>query len=165
MENQESHVLGVIKVNKASGEVVPFDEAKLVHSLERSGADDDAIAEVLKEVRHNLVEGITTKKIYKMAFPILRKKTEASAARYQLSNEERLLLRKRSVIETVNDQLKDICHAEHTRHRSISGFLLNLMGALAAYSFFEKKPSITPIVKERKPAEIYANESQLLLAA
>jgi hypothetical protein len=82
-----------------------------------------------------------------------------------LSNEERVLLRKRSVIETVNDQLKNICHAEHTRHRSISGFLLNLMGALAAYSFFEKKPSITPIVKETKPAEIYANESQLLLAA
>jgi hypothetical protein len=82
-----------------------------------------------------------------------------------LSNEERVLLRKRSVIETVNDQLKNICHAEHTRHRSISGFLLNLMSALAAYSFFEKKPSITPIVKETKPAEIYANESQLLLAA
>ena len=82
-----------------------------------------------------------------------------------LSNEERVLLRKRSVIETVNDQLKNICHAEHTRHRSISGFLLNLMGALAAYSFLEKKPSITPIVNETKTAEIYANESQLLLAA
>ena len=82
-----------------------------------------------------------------------------------LSNEERVLLRKRSVIETVNDQLKNICHAEHTRHRSISGFLLNLIGALAAYSFFEKKTSSITIVKETKPAEIYANESQLLLAA
>jgi hypothetical protein len=82
-----------------------------------------------------------------------------------LSNEERVLLRKRSVIETVNDQVKNICHAERIRYRSISGFLLNLMGALAAYSFFEKNPSITPIVKETKPAEIYANESQLLLAA
>ncbi len=82
-----------------------------------------------------------------------------------LSNEERFLLKKRSVIETVNDQVKNICHAEHTRYRSISGFLLNLMGALAAYSFFEKKPSSITIVKETKPAEICANESQLLLAA
>jgi len=56
-----------------------------------------------------------------------------------LSNEEKLLLRKRSVIETVNDELKNICQIEHTRHRSISGFLLNIMSALAAYSFFPKK--------------------------
>ena len=38
-----------------------------------------------------------------------------------LSNEEKLLLRKRSVIETVHDELKNICQLEHTRHRSISG--------------------------------------------
>ena len=44
-----------------------------------------------------------------------------------LSNEERLLLRKRSVIETVNDELKNMCQVEHTRHRSISGFLLNVI--------------------------------------
>jgi hypothetical protein len=56
-----------------------------------------------------------------------------------LSNEEKLLLRKRSVIETVNDELKNICQVEHTRHRSITGFLLNIMGAIAAYSFFPKK--------------------------
>ena len=42
-----------------------------------------------------------------------------------LSNEEKLLLRKRSVIETVNDELKNICQVEHTRHRSIAGFILN----------------------------------------
>src|SRR5664279_3255058 len=57
-----------------------------------------------------------------------------------LSNEEKLLLRKRSGIETANDELKNICQVEHTRHRSISGFLINIMSALAAYSFFPKKP-------------------------
>jgi len=82
-----------------------------------------------------------------------------------LSNEERIMLRKRSVIETVNDQLKNICHAEHTRHRSISGFLLNLMSALAAYSFFEKKPSITPIVQETDLKAIQIIDAQLRLAA
>jgi hypothetical protein len=47
-----------------------------------------------------------------------------------LSNEERILLRKRSAIETVNDELKNICQVEHFRHRSISCFLLNIMGAM-----------------------------------
>lgn len=55
-----------------------------------------------------------------------------------LSNEERILLRKRSVIETVNDELKNICQVEHTRHRSISGFLLNIISAIVAYAFFPK---------------------------
>ena len=67
------------------------------------------------------------------------------------SNEERLLLRKRSVIETVNDELKNICHMEHTRHRSINGFLLNLPGAIAAYAFFPKKPSIKTDIMETSP--------------
>ena len=59
-----------------------------------------------------------------------------------LSSSEKILLRKRAIIETVNDELKNICQIEHTRHRSINSFLLNILGALAAYSFFPKKPSI-----------------------
>lgn len=82
-----------------------------------------------------------------------------------LSNEEKLLLRKRSVIETVNDELKNICQIEHTRHRSISGFLLNIMGALAAYSFFPKKPSIKKDVEETNPKIIQQFKQQLLLVA
>lgn len=82
-----------------------------------------------------------------------------------LSNEEKLLLRKRSVIETVNDELKNMCQIEHTRHRSISGFLLNIMGAIVAYSFFPKKPSITPIVMETNPKLIQQFNKQLLIAA
>lgn len=80
-----------------------------------------------------------------------------------LSNEEKLLLRKRSVIETVNDELKNICQIEHTRHRSISGFLLNIMGAIAAYSFFPKKPSIKKDILETNPKLI--DNQQLFLAA
>ena len=37
--------------------------------------------------------------------------------------EDKLLLRKRSVIETINDQLKNISQIEHTRHRSVANFL------------------------------------------
>lgn len=61
---------------------------------------------------------------------------------YNLSNQEKILLRKRAIIECVNDELKNICKIQHTRHRSINNFLMNLMGALAAYHFFPKKPSL-----------------------
>jgi len=46
----------------------------------------------------------------------------------------KLLLRKRAVIESVNDFLKNICQVEHSRHRSIHNFLVNLLAALSAYS-------------------------------
>jgi hypothetical protein len=81
-----------------------------------------------------------------------------------LSNEEKLLLRKRSVIETVNDELKNICQVEHTRHRSIAGFILNIMSAIAAYSFFPKKPSIKMDIQETDPTLI-DQHNQLKLSA
>ena len=55
---------------------------------------------------------------------------------------DKILLRKRSVIETVNDELKNICQIEHSRHRSFSNFLANIVAGLIAYSFLAKKPSI-----------------------
>ena len=55
---------------------------------------------------------------------------------------DKILLRKRSVIETVNDELKNICSIEHSRHRSVNNFISNTISALIAYSFFPKKPSI-----------------------
>jgi hypothetical protein len=55
---------------------------------------------------------------------------------------DKILLRKRSVIETVNDELKNICQVEHSRHRSFGNFLSNLIAGLVAYCFFPKKPAI-----------------------
>ena len=55
---------------------------------------------------------------------------------------DKILLRKRSIIETVNDELKNICQIEHTRHRSFTNFITNLIAGLLAYSFLPKKPSI-----------------------
>jgi hypothetical protein len=59
-----------------------------------------------------------------------------------MSFRDRILLRKRSVIETINDELKNICDIEHSRHRSIHNFIMNLIAALGAYCFFDKKPAI-----------------------
>lgn len=55
---------------------------------------------------------------------------------------DKILLRKRSLIETINDQLKNIAQAEHSRHRSFGNFITNLVASLIAYSFQERKPSI-----------------------
>jgi hypothetical protein len=55
---------------------------------------------------------------------------------------DRIMLRKRAVIESVNDELKNICQIEHTRHRSFTNFITNLIAGLPAYSFLPKKPSI-----------------------
>lgn len=42
----------------------------------------------------------------------------------------------------VSDELKNIAQIEHSRHRSVCNFAANLLGAIAAYCYFPKKPSI-----------------------
>lgn len=55
---------------------------------------------------------------------------------------DKILLRKRSLIETVNDQLKNISYLVHSRHRSLHNFMLNLITALIAYTHQPKKPGL-----------------------
>lgn len=59
-----------------------------------------------------------------------------------MTMKDKIFLRKRSVIETINDQLKNISQVEHSRHRSFGNFITNLVAGLIAYSFQDKKPSI-----------------------
>ena len=59
-----------------------------------------------------------------------------------MSVSDKLLLRKRAIIETVNDELKNIAQVEHSRHRCFDNFIVNLLGAIAAYCLFPKKPCI-----------------------
>lgn len=67
-----------------SGEKAEFDESKLRRSLERSGASDLIINQIIDEITTILYEGITTKEIYKKAFELLRKSSRPTAARYKL---------------------------------------------------------------------------------
>ena len=55
---------------------------------------------------------------------------------------DRILLRKRFLIETINDQLKNLSQIEHSRHRSVTHFMVNLLAGLVAYTWQEKKPSL-----------------------
>ena len=59
-----------------------------------------------------------------------------------MSVSDRLLLRKRAIIEMVNEELKNIAQVEHSRHRCFDNFIVNLLGAIAAYCLFPKKPCI-----------------------
>ena len=59
-----------------------------------------------------------------------------------MSVSDRILLRKRAIIETVNDELKNIAQVEHSRHRCFDNFIVNLLGTIAAYCLFPKKPCI-----------------------
>ena len=53
-----------------------------------------------------------------------------------------LLLRQRSIIETIIDQLKNIYQIEHSRHRSVFNFVVNVLCGLIAYSRRPNKPSL-----------------------
>lgn len=59
-----------------------------------------------------------------------------------ISYSDKILLRKRAIIECVNDELKNICQIEHSRHRCFANFITNMLAGIAAYSFLPKKPSI-----------------------
>ncbi|MEO7212000.1 MAG: IS982 family transposase [Mucilaginibacter sp.] len=76
---------------------------------------------------------------------------------FNISQADKIMLRKRAIIECVNDELKNICKLQHTRHRSVNNFLMNTMGALCAYHFFPKKPSLNIVFE--------TPDNQLLLAA
>jgi hypothetical protein len=55
---------------------------------------------------------------------------------------DRFLLRKRAIVESIYDQLKNISQIEHTRHRSLTGFMNNVLAGLIAYCHQPKKPSL-----------------------
>jgi transposase len=73
---------------------------------------------------------------------------------------DKLLLRKRALIECVNDQLKNISQIEHTRHRSATNGIVNMLAAVVAYTFQPKKPALDLFTTSR-----HEEERQLLTAA
>ena len=60
---------------------------------------------------------------------------------------DKILLRKRAVIESVNDYLKNVCQIEHSRHRSPLNFLVNLVSGLVAYTYQAHRPSLDLVPK------------------
>jgi ATP cone domain/Restriction endonuclease/RecX family len=77
-------MMNEIQIIKASGEKVSFSPQKIRRSLKRAGANENIIEEVLRDIQNQLYDGITTKKIYQLAFKILRKKHTTAASKYKL---------------------------------------------------------------------------------
>lgn len=73
-----------MRVKKHSGELVPFDPKALRHSLSRSGATEQVVDKVYKEVEAELYDGITTRELYDCAFKSLCEHRDSYAARYSL---------------------------------------------------------------------------------
>ncbi len=116
--------------------------------------DEDVLDEVLKNVSGKLYadKGYISKKLFETLFE--KGITLITSIKKNMKNRlmpllDKLLLRKRSIIETVNDQLKNMCNVEHTRHRSPINFMVNMVAGLIRYTYFEKKPSINFSQKDR----------------
>lgn len=74
------------------------------------------------------------------------------------------MLSKRYIIETINDILKNTAQIVHSRHRSVSNFIMNLISALGAYCFFDNKPKALQgyCIEDTKTAVTILRAKQLL---
>lgn len=75
-----------ISIVKKSGDIVAFDVEKLINSLRRASAGENVIQQIVGEVQSKIYEGMTTTKIYKIAFDLLKKYSRVSASKYKLKN-------------------------------------------------------------------------------
>ena len=73
-----------IKIRKYSGELVDFDEKKLIMSLKNAQADHDLANKIVDKIEKELYAGMSTKEIYNKAFKLLKSNRRPSAARYKL---------------------------------------------------------------------------------
>ena len=116
------------------------------------GNVDDRNPNVIKQITKNIYGKLFADKGYlsqKLMEELLEQDIELITKQRKNSKNHKLLklcdhflLRKRAIIESVNDFLKNICQIEHSRHRSSCNFITNLVSGLVAYSFLPKKPSI-----------------------
>ncbi|MEA3378080.1 MAG: restriction endonuclease [Nanoarchaeota archaeon] len=74
----------MVMIIKANGEKEKFEEKRLLGSLQRAGAEAKTASRVLEKIRAKLYDGISTKKIYRMAFNVLKKIDNPTASRYKI---------------------------------------------------------------------------------
>ena len=80
-----------MKVVKYSGDKVDFNSNKLLKSLLKAGANPEQAQHIISTISAQLFDGMATKQIYKMAFALLKKNSNAHAARYNLREAIRML--------------------------------------------------------------------------
>ena len=130
------------------------DKGEILNFCLTCGNKDDRNPEVMGHLTKNIFgklfadKGYISKKLasqlQKNGIQLVTKQKKNSKTKSLMELSDKILLRKRAVIESVNDFLKNICQIEHSRHRSCCNFVVNLVSGIAAYSFLPKKPSIQP---------------------
>ena len=132
--------------------LVIHDRGEILSFCLTPGNVDDRNQKVMSHLTKDLFgklfadKGYICKKLFedllKQGVEFITKQKKNAKNSWMLRLSDRLLLRKRAVIESVNDFLKNSCQIEHSRHRSCCNFVVNLVAGLCAYSFLPKKPSI-----------------------
>lgn len=126
-----------------SGEILSF----CITPGNISDINEEVIEKLTKNIFGKLIgdKGYISGKIFKKLFEnniTLITKVRKNMKNRLIESENAMFLKKRAVIESVNNILKNTFQIEHTRHRSPINFLVNLISGIAAYSFTENKPSI-----------------------
>ena len=129
--------------------VVVNDCGELVAFMITSGSVDDrkTVPEMCKDLTGKLIgdKGYISKNLFSELITHslqLITKIKRNMKNTLMHVIDKVLLRKRGVIETIFDQLKNISQIEHSRHRSPINFLVNLFAGLIAYSIKPKKPKL-----------------------
>jgi hypothetical protein len=110
-------------------------------------ADHDLIMQLTKSLFGKLYgdKGYLSKSLFEKLFyqgVHIVTKIRRNMKNCLMSLKDKIMLRKRAIIECVNDELKNICQIEHSRHRCFNNFIANTVSALLAYCFLPKKPSL-----------------------
>jgi hypothetical protein len=120
----------------------------LAYKITPANVDD---RQVVPELTHHIVgkifgdKGYISEKLFKQLYErglqlITRIRSNMKNKLMQMN--DKLTLNRRGIIESVNDQLKNACQIEHTRHRSVINFMVNLVAGLIAYCYLPNKPSL-----------------------
>lgn len=105
-----------MKIKKYSGELVEFEVDKLTHSLSKSGASPETVAEIISTITPQIFDGMHTKDLYRLAFNHLKRKSSSFAARYSLKRALRDLGPSGYFFEKWSARI-----FEHMGYRTVSG--------------------------------------------
>jgi hypothetical protein len=129
------------------------------------GNVDDRDIKVVKSMTKDLFgklfgdKGYLSKALFETLFQDgiqLFTKVRKNMKNHIMTMSDKIHLRKRAIIETVNDELKNLCQIEHTRYRSVNGLLFNIISALTAYSHFPKKPSLNIVFEKSNQLTLWS---------
>lgn len=127
------------------------DRGKLLNVLLTPGSVDDRkpVPQLVRKLFGKIFgdKGYVSKPLYELlrqtvGVQLITKQKSNAMNRLPMPFMDRILLRRRAIVESVIDQLKNISQIEHSRHRSVANFLVNLLCGLIAYAHQPKKPSL-----------------------